>query len=71
MKHLYTNHGINQILQTRIIQNHFNHTNMLFNMKNMNNPTKMIILHNIMKNIAIPNVEDVGDAIRVIIDAIR
>ena len=44
---------------------------MLFNMKNMNNPTKMIILHNIMKNIAIPNVEDVGDAIRVIIDVIR
>ena len=40
-------------------------------MKNMNNPTKMIILHNTMKNIAIPNVEDVGVVIRVIIDAIR
>ena len=71
MKHLHTNHGINQILQTRIIYYYYNYTNILFNMKNMNNPTKMIILHNIMKNIAIPNVEDVGDAIRVIIDAIR
>ena len=71
MKHLHTNHGINQILQTRIIQNHYNHTNLLFKMNNMNNPTKMIILHNTMKNIAIPNVEDVGVVIRVIIDAMR
>lgn len=71
MKHLHTNHGINQILQTRIIQNHYNHTNLLFKMKNMNNPTKMIILHNTMKNTAIPNVEDVGVVIRVIIDAMR
>ena len=71
MKHLHTNHGINQILQTRIIQNHYNHTNLLFKMNNMNNPTKMIILHNTMKNIAIPNVEDVGVVIRVIIVAMR
>ena len=40
-------------------------------MNNMNNPTKTIILHNTMKNIAIPNVEDVGVVIRVIIDAMR
>lgn len=39
-------------------------------MNNTNNPTKMIILHNTRKNTAIPNVEDVGVAIIVIIDAI-
>ena len=36
----------------------------------MNNPTKMITVHKRRKNKAIPNVEDVGVAIIVRIDAI-